>query len=60
MKQYKNVEQCFADKSTKAFNQGLAQYLETINSKANWVSRDKESVKEWLKVCGYLKWLNNA
>ncbi|TID29521.1 hypothetical protein CANINC_001916 [Pichia inconspicua] len=55
IEQYKKVEEFFANKSTKGFNQGLAQSLETIKSKANWVSRDSDAVKEWLKEHDYLK-----
>lgn len=53
--QYKQVEEFFKGKDTKGYNQGLAQSLETIESKANWVSRDAEDVKAWLKAHNYLK-----
>jgi aminopeptidase 2 len=44
----------FKDKSTKGFDQGLAQSLEAINAKSLWIERDREDVKEWVKVNGYL------
>lgn len=55
MDKYHEVEAFFKDKNTKGFDQGLAQSLETIKSKSNWVSRDAEDVKKWLKSNGYLK-----
>ncbi|CCD24052.1 metallo-aminopeptidase NDAI_0C03920 [Naumovozyma dairenensis CBS 421] len=46
----------FFDKiSTKGFDQGLAQSLDTIKSKAQWVNRDREMVKQYLKTNGYSK-----
>jgi aminopeptidase 2 len=55
IEQYKQVEDFFKSKTTKGFDQGLAQSLETIKSKANWVSRDGDDVKQWLKEHGYSK-----
>ena len=55
MEQYKQVEEFFATKNTKGFDKGLAQSLETIRSKSNWVSRDASDVESWLKSNGYLK-----
>lgn len=55
MEQYAKIEEFFKDKNTKGFDQGLAQSLETIKSKSNWVSRDGEDVIAWLKKYDYLK-----
>ncbi|KAG0676788.1 Aminopeptidase 2 mitochondrial [Pichia californica] len=55
MKQYEEIESFFKTKNTKGFDQGLAQSLETIKSKSNWVARDAEDVNAWLKAHGYLK-----
>lgn len=55
IKQYEEVEEFFKTKNTKGFDQGLAQALETIKSKSNWVSRDAKDVKSWLSEHGYLK-----
>lgn len=52
--QYKEVESFFKDKDTKGYDQGLAQSLETIKSKAAWVSRDSADVESWLKAHGYM------
>lgn len=49
-----DIRKFFKDKSTKGFNQGLAQSLDSIKAKASWVERDREDVKEWLKSNGYL------
>jgi aminopeptidase 2 len=51
--QAKEVEKFFEGKSTKGFDQGLAQSLDTIRASSKWVSRDKEDVKQWLKKEGY-------
>ncbi|ODQ79732.1 hypothetical protein BABINDRAFT_49119 [Babjeviella inositovora NRRL Y-12698] len=45
----------FATKSTKGFDQGLTQSLDSIQSKANWIKRDSASIKEWLTTNGYKK-----
>lgn len=47
------IKSFFATKSTKGFDQGLAQSLDTIKSKAAWVNRDNEKVNEWLKTNGF-------
>ncbi|KAH3672366.1 hypothetical protein WICMUC_004277 [Wickerhamomyces mucosus] len=45
----KEIEQFFASKSTKGFDQGLAQSLDTVRSKASWVVRDHKNIYSWLK-----------
>ncbi|VEU23919.1 DEKNAAC105113 [Brettanomyces naardenensis] len=52
--QYEKVEEFFKGKDTKGFNQGLAQALETIQSKSGWVTRDSKDVEDWLEKNGYL------
>lgn len=53
MEKYAEIEKFFSSKNTKGFDKGLAQSLETIKSKANWVSRDAAVVEKWLKDNGY-------
>ncbi|GMM29148.1 metallo-aminopeptidase [Martiniozyma asiatica (nom. inval.)] len=53
MAKYTEIEEFFKGKNTKGFDQGLAQSLETIESKAKWVERDGKDVEEWLKSKGY-------
>lgn len=50
--QKKRVEEFFKSRSTKGFAMGLAQSLDSIEAKANWLSRDKDDVAEWLKENG--------
>lgn len=47
------IKKFFNDKSTKGFDQNLAQSLDTIVSKAKWVNRDREVVNEFLKSNGF-------
>ena len=42
------VEEFFKQRSTKGFDQGLAQSLDSITAKIAWVERDREDVKTWL------------
>ncbi|ANZ75050.1 BA75_02276T0 [Komagataella pastoris] len=49
----KRVKDFFASKNTKGFDQGLAQALDTIQSKASWVQRDSKNVSDWLYEQGY-------
>lgn len=51
----KDIEKFFSGRSTKGFDQSLAQSLDTITSKAQWVSRDREVVTKYLKEHGYYK-----
>lgn len=53
MEQYKEVEEFFKTKDTKGFDKGLAQSLEIIKSKANWIARDGDDVSKWLKDNSY-------
>lgn len=53
--QKKEVEAYFAKIDTKGFDQGLAQSLDVITSKANWSSRDYDVIAKWLGENGYKK-----
>lgn len=48
------IEAFFNKRSTKGFNQSLAQALDAIRAKDNWISRDSEDVKAFLKEHKYL------
>ncbi|KAH3667298.1 hypothetical protein OGAPHI_002947 [Ogataea philodendri] len=52
---YDQIKAFFADKDTKAFDQKLAQGLESIEGKIKWLERDSENVAQWLKEHKYLK-----
>jgi len=49
------IKQFYENKSTKGFDQGLAQSLDTIKAKAQWVERDRNVVLQYLKEHGYYK-----
>jgi aminopeptidase 2 len=44
------VQGFFADKSTKGFDQALAQSLDAIRAKAAWLERDTADVKQWVEA----------
>lgn len=46
----KRIEDFFKQRSTKGFDQGLAQSLDGISAKAAWVDRDRADVKKWVEV----------
>jgi len=48
------IQEFYKTKSTKGFDQSLAQSLDAINAKANWIERDAADVKGWLEKKGYL------
>lgn len=48
MEQKKDVEDFFAKKDTKGFDQGLAQSLDLITALAKWAERDAATIKLWL------------
>lgn len=52
--QMKDIENFFANKSTKGFDKALAQSCDAIRAKTAWIDRDSEDVKSWLKQHGYL------
>lgn len=55
LKAVDEVKEFFNGRSTKGFDQSLAQSLDTITSKAKWVDRDRDAVSEYLKENGYYK-----
>lgn len=50
-----DIKKFFSARSTKGFDQGLAQSLDGIRAKAAWLERDRDDVSTWLKSNGYLK-----
>jgi len=54
-KQVDEINEFFSKKSTKGFNQSLAQSLDAITAKAQWIERDSEDVKTWLRDNKYLQ-----
>jgi len=53
-----DIQKFFSHRSTKGFDQGLAQSLDGIKAKTAWLDRDREDVAQWLKSNGYLKQSN--
>lgn len=51
--QKKEVEDFFADKNTKGYDQALAQSLDVITAKSKRATRDVEVVTQWLKKNDY-------
>ena len=49
------IEAFFKDKSTKGFDQGLAQSLDSVRAKASWIERDGGEVRSWLSDRGFFK-----
>jgi len=47
------IEDFFKGKSTKGFDQGLAQSLDAVRANSMWLKRDTEDVKAWLKKEGF-------
>ena len=50
-----DIQTFFGSRSTKGFDQGLAQSLDSVRAKCSWLERDSEDVKQWLVDNGYLK-----
>ncbi|KAL6453598.1 APE2 Aminopeptidase 2 [Candida maltosa Xu316] len=53
--QKKKVEDFFANKDTKGYDQSVAQSLDIITTKIRWSDRDSKSIFKWLEVNGYTK-----
>jgi aminopeptidase 2 len=53
--QMADVEAFFKQKNTKGFDQSLAQSLDAIRAKSQWLERDRDDLKEWLKANGYFE-----
>ncbi|KAH8700271.1 aminopeptidase [Talaromyces proteolyticus] len=51
--QLKEVQAFFASKDTKGFDRAISQSLDAIQSKSNWVERDRRDVEQWLKSNSY-------
>jgi aminopeptidase 2 len=49
-----NIQNFFAKRSTKGFDRSLAQSLDSIKAKSQWIERDAADVKQWLKDNKYL------
>lgn len=43
------VEAFFKERSTKGFDQGLAQSLDSVRAKAAWLARDRVDIEAWTK-----------
>ncbi|SSD60283.1 probable Alanine/arginine aminopeptidase [Saccharomycodes ludwigii] len=48
------IKEFFSQRSTKGFDQSLAQSLDSIKSKALWVSRDRKIVSDFLEKNNYM------
>ncbi len=48
------VAKFFRERSTKGFDQGLAQSMDSVSAKISWLQRDKSDVEGWLQENGYL------
>lgn len=53
LKDKERVEKFFSEKSTKGFEMGLAQSLESIQAKSAWLERDRKDVAAWVKENPY-------
>jgi aminopeptidase 2 len=42
------IQEFFAARSTKGFDQGLAQSLDAVRAKAAWLGRDRKDVADWV------------
>ena len=58
--QIDQVNAFFKERSTKGFDQGLAQSLDSIKAKASWLQRDTTDVDRWLAGNGYLSKTSEA
>lgn len=48
------IDVFFKKKKTEKFGKQLARVLESMKANLEWVERDREDVKTWLKENGYL------
>ncbi|KAF2149807.1 hypothetical protein K461DRAFT_230575 [Myriangium duriaei CBS 260.36] len=53
-KQLKEIEHFYKGRSTKGFDQSLAQSFDAIRAKEGWIQRDSGDVEDWLKAKKYL------
>ena len=42
------IQKFFEQRSTKGFDQGLAQSLDAVKAKAAWLGRDRKDVENWV------------
>lgn len=42
------IQKFFAERSTKGFDQSLAQSLDAVRAKAAWLDRDRKDVADWV------------
>jgi aminopeptidase 2 len=54
MEAVEEIEGFFKDKATKGFDRRLAQSLDEVRAKANWIKRDAKDVRTWLSQRGFL------
>jgi aminopeptidase 2 len=52
--QIDDVKKFFEEKGSKGFELELAQSLDSMKAKQNWLARDKDDVKQWLVQNKYL------
>jgi aminopeptidase 2 len=45
-----DIQKFFSEKSTKGFDQSLAQSSDAIRAKAAWLERDGQDVKSWVEA----------
>lgn len=53
-KMVQEIEAFFKTRSTKGFDQSLAQSFDAVRSKSGWLGRDRGDVEAWLKEKKYL------
>jgi aminopeptidase 2 len=44
------IQKFFSERSTKGFDQNLAQSLDAIRAKSAWLDRDQKDVADWVKA----------
>jgi aminopeptidase 2 len=42
------ISKFFSERSTKGFDQALAQSLDVIKAKASWLGRDRKDIADWV------------
>ncbi|PSK43729.1 Aminopeptidase 2 [Elsinoe australis] len=52
--QIKEIDDFFKERSTKGFDQSLAQSFDAIRAKEGWLKRDRDDVEGWLRERKYL------
>lgn len=44
------IQKFFGERSTKGFDQALAQSLDAIRAKSAWLERDRKDIADWVKA----------